>query len=517
MPINLKQLGERYDGAIKSFFPSWDRARSRARLESAQAKYLQAGYDAAQQRTQRSDMRQGQMLAEYGACSDTDLSTMIAWSRETWRNNSIMSSLARRACDNVVGSGLALRPVTDGGAELNEDLALAFKEHTSRGGGWEVTNRYSMAQGQRLAFLSVLRDADFLMYRSDDGWQFFEGGQIGTPIGYDRAKARIIQGAQLDARGGVAYWWVAEYSKYGYVDPTHAKGLRADKCCHVVNPEFFSSYRGIPIWASCLGRFDDVEKYLETEILGAMAAACIVGEIQSNKTNPLDAFNINKQKDGAGKSDEKHNRHQMAPGMMLRTYIGEQFKLHSAQRPGAPVPEFLRLCLRFLGMPVGMPLELGLMDYTSTNFAAAKMAVNQAALTQLFHREVCITDQMVKPIYLDWARTQKAVKVPASVKRPFAFEVIPPKTEWLETFKEAQALNAGLEGGWDTLTRICKEEMNRTVRDVMIENADEIVMAKEIATQKGIPDEWREVRRKLVAEKAEKIANGEEPNSPGEE
>jgi capsid protein len=511
--MNPKRLQERIDGVVLALSPSWARARAALRVETAQLKYLEAGYESAAGKTQRDGARRpGMVTAEH---SPADLSTMIEASCETWRNNSIMSSMARRSADNVVGSGLIVRPTTDGGESLNQDLELSFRAHTSRGGGWEVTNRFSFGQAQRVALFSLLREADFLAYRADAGWQFFEGGQIGTPFGYNNQDVRIYGGCQVDGNGAPAYWWVSDYSKYGYLDAKKAKGLRADKCHHVVNQEFFSGYRGVPVWHNALGRFDDVDRYLEAELLGAMAGACIVGEMNSNSRNPLDALTVDKTKQGAGKSDENHNRHQMAPGMFIRTYVGEKFNMHSPTRPGAPVPEFVRLHLRFLGMPIGMPLELGLMDYTQTNFAAAKMAVLQAALTQLFWRDLILGEMFVQPIYLDWLKNQKDVSVPKTVKRPTAFEIIPPKSAWLEPLKEAQALNEGLKEGWDTITRIAKEEMNRTVQDIFIENADEILLAKKIAVEKGIPDLWREVRHKMVSQKAAMTAAGygEDPDA----
>lgn len=507
--MNPKVLATQLDGYISAVSPAWANARANRRAAAAQARYIEAGYDAAANRTQRSAGRGNNITSEYGAMTDSDLSTIIEWSSDTWRNNSIMSGLGRRAADNIIGSGLLVRPMTDGGAELNDELGRAFQEYTARGGGWEVTGQFSFGQAQRMTFFTVVRAADLVMYRSDDGWQFFEGGQIGTPLGYDREKTKIIQGVQIDQRGAPDYYWVANYSKYGYLDAKTAKGLRADLCQHIVNREFFSGYRGVPIWGNALGRFEDLDRYLEAELLGAMAGTCIVGEINSNAKNAHDILNTDKGKTDGGKSDEKHNRHQMAPGMIIRTYLGEKFNLHSPNRPGSSVPEFVRLNLRFVGFPVGMPLELGLMDFTQTNYAAAKMAVNQAALTQHFWRDEIVTDGMIGPVYRDWLTFQKAVKVPASVKRVTHFEVIPPKSAWLDEYKQSLALNEGLDGGWDTVTRIAKEEMNRTVRDIYLENADEILLAKKVCEEKGLPEgDWEKVRAGMRRDKADKVASG---------
>lgn len=503
----LHKVGAALRGAMASFSDgSRDRRRAENELASKQARYLSAAYDSAAGGIQKR-MINTLPRAEYGQLMvDPQRFTIVETSREIFRNCAIYSGLLSRCCDNAIGTGLEVVPRTSDSG-LNAELGAAFRAHTDAKGGWEVTGQFSLNQGQRITLTSVMRDGDLLMFRSDDGWQFFENGQVGTPYGYDSVSLNIRQGVQYDGNKP-AYYWVGDYSPglWGYVDMRTARGLRADKCVHIWNPEFFSGVRGLPVFQNDLQKFNDIDNFLEAELMANIASSCYIGEINSPHANALDALSVAR---GADRNNtDPHKNFQMAPAAVVHTGEHEKFTLHSPQRPATGMPDYVRLMLRLLGFRIGMPLELSVMDYTQTNFAGATMCIAQAALTLLFWRHNVIQDQMIRPVYLDFLATQKAVKIPAKTENVRKFETNAPRTAWLDIYKQALGFNEGIAGGWDTITRVVREEMNRTVEDVFNERADEIVLAKKIAEAKGVPDEWREILKHIADFKEKPDPNG---------
>lgn len=502
--INPARVGQRIDAWAGAVSRTWGASRADAQLRAAQSRYLAAGYETGAGKLQRS-ARNFTAMSEDAQFGYGDLPAICEWSRDTFRSSSIMSGFIRRGIDNIVGTGLKLIPKTkDPG--FNLELAAAWKEYTRRKGGWELTHRWTIEEAERLCLVSTQRDGNLLWYKSNEGWQAFESIQIGTPIGYNDRDVIIQNGVQLDRNMRPDYYWVSDYAKHGYVDPTTAKGLRADLCLMMGMQEWVSSNRSLPIYHNCLARFADVDRYLEAELIKNMAQSCVVGEINSPFGNALDALNIKRPGDTSAAEADRLRGIKVAPGMIIPTKAQESFKLHTATGLTSAFGDYLRSNLRILGFPIGLPLEMALMDFTETNFAAAKMAVSQSVRTQLYWLHMILIGQFLEPVYFDFLNNLPAgVKTTAKIEDLYAYEIIAPEAPWIEPYREAMALNAGLEGGWDTISRISIEEMRRTVESVFNDRANEIKLAKEIAEKAGIPKEWKQIWRGLSADKAESV------------
>ena len=492
--VQLKPWAKAVGGFVNqltTIFPGWQARRAESGLKAAQANYMAFGYESASASIQRKQ-RASSILATSadGQLHGYDLYSIQEWSRLLWRNNPLYSSLFKRAADNIIGTGLVVNPKTDDKGTLNEELHAAFAEYTAKGGPWELTRRFSLAEAQRIAFFSVGRDGDFLGYRADEGWQFFEGGQIGTPRGYNTAGPRIIGGVQKDALDRPSYYWVSDYAWWGYIDYTTARGLRADLCKHVGRWDFFSQSRPLPVYQNALGMFEDFFRYLESHLLAAMQQACNTMEINSPHANVLAALGMDKANSADAVNRLKGVR--MAPAQVVHTYTGEKLTMHNSTLPNNAFPEYVRQNLRMIGMPLGLPLEIALMDFSQTNFAGAKMAINQAQATFLGWRQMLV-EQFLTPVYADWFdRVRSAstdIKIPKTLKYPQRFEIIEPQAGWIDAYKETLAINAQVEGGWETITHALKEHMGRELVDVVTESANELLTIKTVAKATGVEED----------------------------
>jgi len=476
------------DQAIKTLFPGWAARRARARMLTQRYEVAAASYGLLRASIQRR-RRRGPARSEASA-SDMDVSELREWSRDTYRLNSLYSGIIRRAVDNWLGGGLTVVPQT-GDRGRDADLERAFAEYCTASGGFDAAQRYSFGQWQRVVAISLLRDGDALLYRSDDGWQIFEAGQVGTPRGY--SGRRIVSGIEVDQRGRAVRYWVAPYSRHGYVDMRAARGLRADLCSLVLSPEWASGLRGIPPLANALNRFEDLDGYLEAELFTARAASSIMGEFHTDAPNGIDALSATNQSADQKKEGQPRVL-EFAPAQWIQTFDNEEIKLHSVNRPASAFGDFVRTMLRLCGSSIGMPLELAVFDLTDTNFAGARMVLLQAWRTFEVYQKI-IAEMVVAPVYHDWLERQTEVKVDAEDPAIRRFEIHRPKYVWIDPYKEARAQQTALESGYETLTHIARD-MQREVEDLLRERAREIVMAKAIAEENGI-DDWRDVLRNV--------------------
>lgn len=472
----------RVDAFLARWTPGLAARRQDARVRLQQGLALEAAYRSAQRDAQRGPSGEVRGSSENWHLL-ADLDETIERSRETWRNNSIYSGVCRRSVDNMLGGvGVRVIPKT-GDKELDQALQEAWEAHGEADGDLLWTRR-SFAQAQRMILLTAMREGNVLAYRSSGGWQLFEGAQIGTPMGYDRRAMQIHNGVQVDGQGRETRYWVAEYSKYGFLETASARGIRASECLLLGNPEYLSGYRAMPALQNALDRFDDVDGYLEAELFGSRMAASVLGEIKATDDKVWRALNTAKEDSTAVKDGMK--RIQFKPGTLFRSLPGEEFKLHYIQRPGQSFPDYMRVMFRVIGMPVGMPLELAFMDFSETNFSAAKFMMLQAQRT-LEVWLMLVLAPWVRRAYRDWLAEQTEVRIKKSTRRPGGFELQYPRSQWIDALKEAQARFVGLKAGYTSLTEICRE-LNREVEDVLTERAEELVMARAVCEKAQVPE-----------------------------
>lgn len=475
-------MAERLDRVVKAVAPVAAARRARARAETARMEALAASY----RTKRRSSQRGGGVGASHAASEERvlqdDLPDLIERSRDTWRNNALYSGICRRAVDNLVGTGPMLVPLT-GHTGFNNDLQRAFGEYCEAGGGM-ATSGMSLADVCRVATLTAMREGNALAYRADAGWQFFEGVQIGTPHGYARDGRRVFAGVEVDDGDQPVRYWVADYSTHGYLRPEMAVGIRADRCVMLGVREWFRGFRAVPPLGPALDLFDDLDGYLEAELFGARMASSVVGEMQSTDEDWWRALH-------QGEEDNVQDtltQVDFSPGSVFRTMPGEKFQLHAVSRPNSSFDQFTRAMFRLCGVPIGMPLELGLMDFSQTNFSSAKMLMLQAMRT-FDVWQAAVPRPLARRVYREWLETWDG-KVPRGVRQDdrMRFEMRFPAYPWIDALKEAQARLVGLKGGWLSLEDVARE-MNRDLEDVIQERVRQIEMAVKFCEKAGHP-EW---------------------------
>jgi capsid protein len=177
--------------------------------------------------------------------------------------------------------------------------------------------------------------------------------------------------------------------------------------------------------------------------------------------------------------------------------VGDEIKGIERNLPGKNFSESLVMFLRLLGLPLGLPLEIILLDWTKSNYSQSR-AVLEQAFTSFIGRQYKIADFGMTPVYEWWLEEDiknneyKKFKLDASLI--YDHDWIKPSFPWLDQLKEALAWCEKLDRGLATHQLACKslnsdrDDIN-LAREAEIRGAIEIV--KKIKTDTGIDVPWQ--------------------------
>ncbi len=474
------------DAWLKRYFPASAARRANARVKTARAERVLAAYHSASQRD-TAPSRQYTPGNETSNLRGARLYQMQADSREAFRNNPLYLSIIRRAVDNIIGSGLEVRPRT-GDSGLNAELKLAFAEYAD-GGGHDVAGQ-SLDQRERVLLISLFRDGDHLAYKSDAGRQYFEAPQIATPIPRRALEGQTFhQGVETDTLGKPIRYYVAAWNRNGYAKPGEVAGLIADRCQLFGDFQWTSGWRSPPPLQSSLPQFDDLAGYLEAELVGARAASCVMGSISSKDPGGIDIVSdVNDTSTAA--TTTRPQLAEFTPGKILNLDQDEKFEIHSADRPSGAFKEFTRLNQRILAAPIGLPLELAFMDFQETSFTGGRLLLNMAERGfAVWQKQPA---RLRRAVYLDYVAANPDGFKLDSVDHPTRHAIIGPRPPWVDPVKEATARAKGKTAGWESVAHVL-EEMNREVSDVVAENLLLIETAMDAADRSQKSIDWRDL------------------------
>ncbi len=179
---------------------------------------------------------------------------------------------------------------------------------------------------------------------------------------------------------------------------------------HVLNPRRVSQTRGVTALAPMFdlaGMFGDINFAM---LVRHQMVNCFAVIRQRSQQ-----FDINAPDNAVGRRHETpvdtgvpQTLEGYGPGMMLNPPPGEDWKMDS---PHVPAPEyfpFSRLILTLIGINIGMPLVMVLMDASETNFNGWRGAIEQARMgfrsNQRHHK-----NRLHKPVNLWWLRRELAL------------------------------------------------------------------------------------------------------------
>lgn len=456
-----------------------------AAVRRAQARYILAHYDA----NKNTRLRKMSRKAGSGdAVSRGNALALMNTVRDMERNHDLVRGAISAMVRNVVGpNGIGVEPqprnsddsINDDFARQIQNLYREFCESPC------VTGRRTMAQVQRLAARSWLRDGDVftqlvsgpasINYATPVRFALELIESEVCPHEYDVPAEKIVMGVQLNEwRAPRAYYFYKGHPNddVSYVDPTNLKEVNAANVAHLLLSDRISQVRGLTILASALERLEDVKDYEASERIAARIAASMAAYIRKGAPDQFIP------------SDDNDARElQIRPGMVFDDLrAGEEVGVIKSDRPNSGLGEFRRSQVRAAAAGIDMSYSTFGRDYDGTYSAQRQELVEiWPAYTALSHDFIAMWLRPVYRRFITTALAQGLIKVPRGVRPETVFwaDFLPPPMPWIDPLKEIEARIAEVEAGARSLTSVIRERSG-SMQDVFEQIHREQALAKEL-------------------------------------
>jgi len=336
--------------------------------------------------------------ADFHYGNDSDYLWMSEIARDIDRNDCVAGQILDRVVDNEVQGGFRLNCMT-GDEKLDTDLEQRWAEEASDPLLCDVTGTRTFHDQERLVAREEKLVGDIFalpVVDPDEGVrgavQLIENYRCRRP---DNTKKNIVNGIELSKlRQPIRYYFTndtieaRQQTFNNNMSPVDANdgvdeltGMVFPNVWHVLRQKRPSQTRGITAFAplfDIIGIHDDVQfsKLVQQQIASFFA---IVRERDLNWQEPDSGDDtvegLRSVADSYGQTQEE-----LTPGMELNGLAGEKLRLDN---PNIPNPEWfqhVKLLLTFVGINLGAPLVMVLMDAGETNFSGYRGAIDQARL-----------------------------------------------------------------------------------------------------------------------------------------
>jgi len=354
--------------------------------------YLMANRRNAQSRRRKGVPSQG-APADYHYRNQGDWLWMSELAWDMYRNNMILGSITDRAVENQLQGGFAYDPQT-GDAKLDQQLKEWWAEVSIDPRQCDPGADLAFRDQEEIALRASLVSGDIVGVPLEDGTvDLIEGQQIRSPS--RPTKEAIVHGFEyVPGTRRLAAIWVLKDD----VNPNSRQIRKQDlrpiqawdddgekSIFHVAFKKRTRQTRGITAYAPLFdvaGYNDDVQ-FLKMVQSRAASMFVFVRKRATNFDPAYLAAETNLGKDISSDRDSEYatnNRQyrEVAAGSSIEGLPGEEIQPWASNIPNSEFFEHTKLLLTFIGVNLGMPLVLSLMDASETNFSGYRGAVDQA-------------------------------------------------------------------------------------------------------------------------------------------
>jgi capsid protein len=352
---------------------------------------LRQDYDAAK----ASRLRKRRILpasgsgADYHYRNESDYLRMMEYGRDLDRNDSIIGSILDRAEINTIQDGATLDFDT-GSVTLDQELLGGWLEWGGDADLCDVAGELTFAEMEAVTFRASKADGDIWgLLTDDEKIQLWEGHRVRTP---HRTTRPIVHGVQLGTNRQHERVYVTnddigfasvspplkEMSNYPVRDES---GLRRVLQVHTQTSKRVSQTRGISAFNKMFdlaGMLDDAQfaALLKQQLQNALVFVENKSDIDDGGPDePLGPETRTSHPDGRTEVVQG-----MGPGTILKPKKGRRLDPFMSTAGGPDFIGHVKLILTLLGVNLGMPLVLVLMDAKETNFSGWRAAFEQAKM-----------------------------------------------------------------------------------------------------------------------------------------
>jgi len=407
---------------------------------------------------------------------------LVNQSREFMRDNAIYKGMINRAAAYIVGPGFKLQMLTED-KDLNDKVEQLWKEFWLDPG---VRGFLSGFQIQKLVCRELLVAGDTAVLKVKDGkLQTIEAEQI--------TSGRRTGGINLGKYGNITSFDICPYRAGGFVDTGKRKNVKAKDVFFLSNPDRPSSTRSAPPSQASFTMLHRINDVCDSEAIAwqmlARFAVAITQKDSAEQAYLTSREDPNKSGDDTD-GDLATRLHELDYALIFHGEQGEEIKGIERNIPAKNFTETLRTFLRLLGLPLGLPLELILLDWTQSNYSQSRAVMEQAY--QMFLEwqmllETGFLERAYKWKLAQWIADGSLGQHEGVLKHGW----IKPTFPWIDQLKEAQAYGVRLDRGLATHAQVLK---------TLNQDRDEVVAAREAEIRDAI-----ERAQRIEAKTGEKV------------
>jgi capsid protein len=329
--------------------------------------------------------------ADWHVRNESDYLRMMEDARDMDRNDVIVGQVLDRAVSNTVQDGFVLDPDT-GDKSIDKDLKARWDEWADDPEQCDLAGEHSFWDFEKLTLRHSDLDGDICILPNKSGkLEAAEAHRLRTPR---NTTQNVVCGIKRDpaTRRHLEYWFtkedvnpliavnrVSDIQKYAARDGEGYKQI-----WHILlRQKRISQTRGItsfaPIFDLC-GMFEDINF---ATLVKHQVASCFAIFEELDNTFPTDGMPIKENSESSQSAIARGVDAMLrgvGPGMFFKGKPGSKYKLDC---PQVPSPEFfphVKLILTLIGINLGLPLVMVLMDGSETNFSGWRGAIEQARL-----------------------------------------------------------------------------------------------------------------------------------------
>ena len=411
---------------------------------------------------------------------------LVNQSREFMRDNPIYTNLIRVATRYTIGNGFTLEPQTRDDSTNQQLRALwdedwAWPDNTGTLTGEDVEDmlcRELMTCGDTAALL--LPGAKVQIIESEQIW-----------------KPGLREGCEKDKNGRPTKWWLCPWGYGGNVDWGAGVAYDANDVFFISEAERISGIRGVPPAQSAFAMLHRINDVCDSEAMAWQILARLAISINQREPGPR-GWGESVAPDGTGAAGgsgiNEFRITELDYALIFHGTKDEQVGGIERNIPGANFTASIMTFMRLLGLPLGLPLELVMLNWTDSNYSQSRAVLEQCYVS-FMKRQNRLMKHFHDPLYARkiglWL-AQGRLRTALSPEELIKHRWIVPTFPWIDQLKEAQAQEEKLALGLTTHAQVCMS-LGVDSRDVILGRESEIRAAIAIAqkikadTQQDVP------------------------------
>lgn len=415
-------------------------------------------------------------FARINADLRSDSVAMIQKSRDLALNSKEVTGYLNTMTRNIVGAAgfrvqcHAFKPDGEPDSLANRYLETCWKKYQRKLGGFVTLDRVQGGRDFDISILhAMLRDGEAFIRRVvDPSSPFLYRHELLDALDVDHLYnvatgpdgCRIAMGIKLDAGNRPLSYFVRKADNDFYQNGERVE-VPAEEIIHIFRKFFPGQVRGYTPLAATILSLNQVDSYVEAELVAARMQACNMAFYEDNG---------NADEDPADTDDQGEYLTEMNPGQISAAPRGKTVKQLSNNHPSGNFGSFIKAVLRGVANSLGISYNKNNADYESVNYSSLREAAleDRAAWREL---QEFLIENWKELQYNDFL---KGILLSGLIPgyRFTAFDRLFPHTffgrtwDWVDPVKDLTALKMKLELMLtDPMTEI--EQMGKDPDDVL--------------------------------------------------